>query len=164
MRTIALKPTSYAGWIVALLCLNACISKNGPDILTTSRVAQLLSLDTGKVWVRTALRINSDDVELQDCELQNRYSFGFINDADTAFYIGAPPDCAQLSSDTLERWSWRIVINIRGEFLDSLELTDENGEIVIRRIIELTGNNLRWEFVDGPDEKRETFNWLKDPE
>ncbi len=149
-------------WVVAVYSLNACISKNDPDLLSTDRVKRLLALDTGKVWLRTAMSVNGDDVDLLDCELQNLYSFDFIDDSDTVFYIGANTNCSQLTADTLNRWSWQVIANIREEFLDSLELIDASGNITVRKITELTSNNLSWEFIEGDGEISESFVWRKD--
>ncbi len=149
--------------IVIFHCQYACLSKKGPDILSTDRAIRLLALDTGKLWVRTAIKVDGEQIDLLDCELQNRYSFNFIEDADTAFYIGANSDCTQLSADTLNRWSWKVLGNIKEEFLDSLELKDGAGEILTRRITDLTSDNLSWEFIEEASEIWESFKWQKEP-
>lgn len=154
----------YICGIVIFHSQYACISKKGPDLLTTDRAIRLLALDTGKVWLRTAIKVDGDNIDLLDCELQNRFSFTFVNDADTvAFYIGANTTCTQLSTDTLNRWSWEVLGNIREEFLDGLELTDDAGETLTRRITELTSDNLSWEFNEGDSEIEESFKWQREP-
>lgn len=155
--------SSHLVLLASLLYFSSCIGKKSPEVLNTSRVERLLGLDTGKVWVRTALRINGDNSDLLDCELQNFYWLSF-DDADTAFYVGAPINCAQVKTDTLNKWSLKIVSNVREEFLDSLEFTDESGVATFRKIRELTSNNLQWEYIEESNEIRETLVWLKNPQ
>lgn len=154
---------SITTWALLLgLSLSACLSNNGPEGFNITQATTLLALDTGKIWQRVSRRIDGDLVELDDCQLNNYYSFDIVNDSDTLLYIGGTTACDQMNADTLQRWGWRVLGNVREEFTDSLELTDENGIVTYRIIREINANNLEWEYSENNQDILETLFWNRD--
>lgn len=148
--------------IPALLTVCSCISQNGPDELRVDYVKRLLALDTGKIWIQTSVRINGDNVPLSDCPIQNYYYFSSTLNTDTLFYVGSDTICNSLKQDTLSRFHWQVLGNLRGQFSDSVAFVNESGDAEYRAVRAVTANKLDWEYEIGEVLYREEFAWFKE--
>lgn len=137
----------------------SCLGENEPEQLSISRAKRLIALDTGKIWVRTALSINDEMQPLQDCEFQNHYSFRLIEDSDTLFYIGADSLCSALERDTLQFLSWQVLGNLQEIFSDSLMFSDSLQNESFRIIEHLTSESMTWSFESNDSTFQESFSW-----
>ncbi|MDA0194538.1 MAG: lipocalin family protein [Bacteroidetes bacterium] len=141
-------------------CRCVGISQNEPDQFTTNDVERLLALDTGKIWITTSLKIDGDEILLSDCEFHNYYYFFSTISADTLFYSGSDTICNTLKQDTLARFSWQVMGNLRGQFSDSIKLTDESGGTAFRTVRSVTAKILEWEYEDNESLYREELGWF----
>jgi len=146
--------------LITLLVFFSCISQNEPVEFSTNDVKRLLALDTGKIWMMTALQINGDKLPLNDCEFKNYYYFSSTLNTDTLFYAGSDTICNTLKQDTLARFHWQVMGNLRGQFSDSIKFTDESGETAFRTVKRVTAKIIDWEYEVNEALYREEFAWF----
>jgi len=148
-------------WLIAsTLAVCSCINQNEPDVFTTNEVERLLALDTGKIWITTSLKVDGNEIPFDDCEFHNYYYFSSTLNTDTLFYSGSDTICNTLKQDTLSRYSWEVMGNLRGEFSDSIKLTDESGGTEFRTVRHITAKIIEWEYEGNESLYREELGWF----
>ena len=109
--------------------------------------------------MQTMIRIDGEELPLDNCEFQNYFYFSSTLSTDTLFYIGSDTICTTLKQDTLANYNWFVIGDVKGVFSDSILFIDPSGNGQIRKVRSITSNNLEWEYEINEGLYREEYSW-----